>query len=80
MKLTHTFKIFKIGYHEVETFSGYSDGYGKQHEYHPTLRPAGFLPFEHDEYEYESELEAEDALRQYGDQRCQYVIQKIYNP
>ena len=32
------FKIFELGYRSRETFSGYSDGYGKEHCYDPVLK------------------------------------------
>lgn len=70
------YKIFRLDYNAVETFAGYSDGYGKEHEYYPILKPAQFNPFESDEWD--TEDQAELAIEKYGNEWSEYVIQKVY--
>lgn len=71
------FKIFRLDYLAVETFGGYSDGYGKEHEYHPVLKPAGFKTRWNDDWN--TEEEAIVAIEEYGDEYSEYVIQKVYS-
>jgi len=71
------FKIFRLEYLAVETFAGYSDGYGKEHEYHPVLKPAGFKILWKDDWN--TKEEAVSAIKEYGDECSKYVIQKIYS-
>ena len=71
------FKIFRLDYNAVETFGGYSDGYGKEHEYHPLYKAAEFPPLCWDEYD--TEREAIAAIETSGNNWSEYVIQKIYS-
>lgn len=71
------FKIFRLEYVAVETFAGYSDGYGKEHDKHPVLKPAGFEC--HWDDERQTEEEAIIAIEQYGNEWSEYVIQKVYS-
>jgi hypothetical protein len=75
--MTIKYKIFRLDYNAVETFAGYSDGYGKEHEYHPVLKPSDFFHwFESDEWD--TVDQAELAIEKYGNDYSEYVIQKIY--
>lgn len=69
------FKIFEIHYTEIETFSGYSDGYGKEHQRIAQFRePTKFsLNWNFDTLE-----EAETAILEQGIEGREYIIKTIY--
>jgi len=75
--MTIKFKIFLLEYQVVETFGGYSDGYGKEHVNHPVFKAAKFPPLCWDEYD--TEPEAIEAIEKYGSNWSEYVIQKVYS-
>ena len=68
------FKIFKVDYIEEETFAGYVDGYGKEHDYHPVFKDPDFCL----KGNYNTKEEAIAAIEEYGSEWNEYVIQKIY--
>lgn len=75
------FKIFELHYKSEETFGGYSDGYGKEHIYHPVFKAIQIKSYD-DQWNFSKDFdtleEAEQAIEQYGSQYIEYVIQTIY--
>lgn len=69
------FKIFEVVYSDVETFGGYSDGYGKEYRSDPQLR--GIQDYRLNQ-QFDTELDAQVAIEKYGDKGTEYVIHKMY--
>ncbi len=74
--MTIKYKIFRLTYDSQVTFDGYSDGYGKEHIYHPIFKAAegGFGQSD----EWDTKQDAEKAIELYGSNGHEYVIQKVY--
>lgn len=77
------FKIFELHYEAEETFRGYSDGYGKEHIYHPKLKAIEVKNY--DDFwvmssDFDTLEDAENAIARYGHHQscCDYSIQTIY--
>lgn len=66
--------IYELEETKVETFAGYSDGYGKEYKYGHCL----IIPDWARDYGYDSEEEAFRVLKNNCVRATKYVINKVY--